>query len=78
MNIYKTTSLMASSLGAIGGFVVGVYKTESNYWPISINHQKINYILSTTIIGAVSGLIYPITFPYYFQKFGIIKVHKYN
>lgn len=76
MSFYKVTSLMGVGLGGIGGFVVGVYKTESNYWPPSLSCQKINYIFSTTAVGAASGLIYPITFPYYLHKFGIINDFK--
>lgn len=72
IEFYKVTSLMGVGLGGIGGFVVGVYKTNTNQWPLSLNCQKINYVFSTTTVGIASGLIYPITFPYYIYKFGII------
>lgn len=76
IEFYKLTSIMSAVYGGIGGFVVGVYKTNTNQWPMSLNCYKLNYVFSTTTVGAVSGLLYPITFPYYIYKFGIINDFK--
>lgn len=72
IEFYKLTSIMGAVYGGICGFVCGIYKTNSNERPLYFKYYNSGYIFTTTSIGAVSGLLYPITFPYYVHRFNII------